>query len=256
MVKRERSERRWQWSFRAHALALMLATAVPLTGLALFSILRLGQAEADVREEAMMGTARAVSMSLDQQLRDSKRILEVLANSFPSDIGRLFDYYEHCRMVAGQYQGSILLADPAGNQLFNTARPLGSDLPAIGSQTDFDQAVETGEMRISGLLIGDDDRPQLDLYLPLRQDGAVRYVLVMRFPAQLISDLLAQQGFPESWVVAAIDRTGVIFARQRRSADVVGRMASPAVRDFQGTEDFLHIRNQIGRASCRERVST
>jgi signal transduction histidine kinase len=245
MVKRERRERRWQWSFRAHALALMLATAVPLTGLALFSILRLGQAEADVREAAMMGTARAVSMSLDQQLRDSKRILEVLANSFPSDIGRLFDYYEHCRIVARQYQGAILLADTAGNQLFNTAHALGRDLPPMGGQEDFRQAVETGEMRISGLLPGtvDDEQPQLDLYLPLRQDGKVRYVLVMGFPAQLISDLLAQQGFPETWIVAAVDHSGVIFARQKRPGDIIGRAASPEVRDFLGTETFLHIAN-------------
>ena len=245
MAKRERSEHRWQWSFRAHALALMFATAVPLTGLALFSILRLGQAEADVREAAMMGTARAVSMSLDQQLRDSKRILEVLASSFPRDVGRLSDYYEQCRMVARQYQGAILLADTAGNQLFNTAYPLGGDLPPIGRQEDFRQAVETGEMRISGLLPGtvDDEQPQLDLYLPLRRDGDVRYVLVMGFPAQLISDLLAQQGFPETWVVAAVDRSGVIFARQRRPGDIIGRAASPEVRDFLGTEAFLHIIN-------------
>ncbi|HUH86220.1 MAG TPA: ATP-binding protein [Stellaceae bacterium] len=245
MAKRERSGRRWQWSFRAHALALMLASAVPLSGLAVFSILRLGQAESDVREAAMMGTARAVSMSIDQQLRDSRRILELLANSFPSDIGRLFDYYEHCRMVARQYQGSILLADTAGKQLFNTAHPLGSDLPTIGAQEDFRQAVATGEMRISGLLPGteDDDQPELDLYLPLRQDGKVRYVLVMGFPAQLISDLLAQQGFPDTWIVAAVDRSGVIFARQRRPGDIVGRAASPEVRDFLGTEIFLHITN-------------
>jgi signal transduction histidine kinase len=245
MAKPQRHGPRWQWGFRAHALALMLAAALPLTGLAVFSMLRLGQAQADLNEAAMMGTARAVSMSIDQQLRDSTRILEVLASSIPADIGRLFDYYEHCRMVAGQYHGTILLADTTGHQLFNTAHALGSELPAIGDQDDFREAVRTGEMRISNLLTdaGDGDAPRLSLYTPLRQDGAVRYVLVMDFPAQLISDLLAQQGFPDDWVVAAVDRDGTIFARQKRPEAVVGRRASPEVRALEETEAFLRITN-------------
>jgi signal transduction histidine kinase len=241
----ERSRSRRQWSFRAHVLALVLASAVPLSGLAVFSILRLGQAEAEIGRAAMIGTARAVSMSIDQQLRDSERLLGVLAKSLPDDAGRLFDFYQHCRMVAGQYQGRILLADVAGHQLFNTAHPLGSELPGIGNLADFRVAVTSGAMRISDLTSDDedDDTPQLRLYLPLRRDGEVRYILVMSFPAEMISDLLGQQGFPESWVVAAVDREGTIFARQKAPEQVVGRAASPQVRAMDEAETFLHIEN-------------
>ncbi len=81
----DRAEGRWQLSFRAHVIALVVACVVPLAALGFYSMLRLAAGERAADEAQLVGTARVISATIDQQFREHLTTMRVLARRFPHD---------------------------------------------------------------------------------------------------------------------------------------------------------------------------
>jgi hypothetical protein len=116
----------WRSSFRAHLTVLVVAVILPLAGLSFYSMTRLGDAEREMNRGQIISTARAISSNIDQQLLSAERNLRALTSTLPKVGSNLDDFYAHCRAIAQENGGWILLADPDGRQIFNTKRPLGT----------------------------------------------------------------------------------------------------------------------------------
>jgi signal transduction histidine kinase len=204
---------RAQWSFRAHMLALVLACILPLTGLAVFIIDQLGEAQRELKQREIVSTARGASASIDQQLYNAEKLLSELAILYPAGGDGLRVFYDRCRAVASQYHGLILLADGSGNQMFNTAQPFGTPLARLAQVEDLRVAMATQERQVSDVFVDPaDPEPRVAVILPIPRDRAPM-VLMMAFSTELLHDLLKAQGLPQDRLVSAVDRGGTIIAR-------------------------------------------
>jgi signal transduction histidine kinase len=214
---------RWQWSFRAHMVALVIGCVLPLAGLAVVTIRQFGEAQREIYRSEVIGAARSASAAVDQQLYNTEKLLSELALLHLPDADGLPAFYERCLAVAEQYQGWILLTDPSGNQQFNTRRPFGAALPRLAQTQDFRIAVATRERRISDLSVGTVDRQsEVAVYVPIARDDRAPLVLAMAFPPEAIAQLLAAQGYPPEWAVFVIDRQGTMIARHGSDALLAG----------------------------------
>ena len=246
-----RAKEGWQPSFRAHVIALAIASMLPLAGLGVYSTLRLAAGERAADQSEIVGTARAVATTIEQTFRHHLRILRALATRLPREDADLADFYGNCAAHAAENDGWIFLADSSGRQILNTRRPLGAALPTVAPTRDFAEAVATGEPRISNLHAGMiEPQPQVAVYQPIIEDGRVTRVLGIVFATRALNALLRAQHLPEAWMVAAIDRDGTIVANPDDMAPVLGHQASPEIRALaaQRSEGFLHLTNRRGVA--------
>ena len=244
-----RAQGRWQLSFRAHVIALVVACVVPLAGLGFYSMLRLAAGERAADEAQLVGTARVISATIDQQFRQYMTIMRVLARRFPRDPARMSDFYDVCAVLGAENGGWILLADADGHQIFNTKLPLGTELPGTIGTTEFAEALATGEPRISGRFTSMiDPQPQFTIYQPIVVDG-VKRVLAMTFPTRMLNELLRAQHLPPEWAVSAIDGHGTIVAKPEDDAPLLGQQTSPEVLELLAEHSdggFLRANHRLG----------
>jgi hypothetical protein len=240
-----RADERWQHSFRAHVIALVIAGALPLAGLGFYSMRRLAAAERAADQAEIVGTTRAVASTIEQQFRYYFMNLRALAKRLPHDPSRMGDFYDDCAALAAESGGWILLADSGGEQVFNTKRSLGAKLPPVSGSREFAEAIATGQPGISNLLIATiDPQPQFTIYQPIVEEGGVSRVLARTFPARSLNTLLRAQHLPEAWMVAVIDRTGTIVARPDDTAPVRPRREAAQLGD--GLDAFLLRHDDVG----------
>jgi PAS domain S-box-containing protein len=229
---------RWRWSFRAHVVALVLASVLPLAGLAVYSMMQLSEGERIAGRSEIIGTAHAVSSIIDQRLDDNLKALRALARRFPGPSGSLENFYDDCAAYATESDGAILLADPTGRQIFNSKRPLGTSLPRVFGTPEFWEVVATAEPRIGNAFTSPvDGTSSVAVLAPVIRDGHAVAVLGITFPTRALSDLLAAQRLPADWTVAAVDRTGTIFARHNGTDRVIGMKASLEVMAMPPEQD-------------------
>jgi PAS domain S-box-containing protein len=252
----------WRSSFRAHLTVLVVAVILPLAGLSFYSMTRLGDAEREMNRGQIISTARAISSNIDQQLLSAERNLRALTSTLPKVGSNLDDFYAHCRAIAQENGGWILLADPDGRQIFNTKRPLGTPLPPLLGTPEMWETMASGKSRISNAFTATvDPQPQFSVYVPVIADGRVTHILAMTFPTRMLNELLAQQNLPEHWTGSVIDRSGTIFARHPRSEKTVGLRASPEILAMpeDQSEGFFRFVNVEGTpvyfASARSSLS-
>jgi PAS domain S-box-containing protein len=243
-----RSGRR-QFTVRSHLLGLALVSIVPLFAAAVFGILSVSDADREIDKAQMGSTSRAISAAIDLKLRTAQTALMTLATFVPPAGGDLSAVYAHARMVAGQLDSHIILADLAGNRLFDTRAPLGAALTPLLPQEHLRAAVTEQRMTISDLFYsGADLEPKYSICLPLFEGDGVDQLLVMSFPAWTLSDMLASQRVPARWFIAIADRQGIILARNADHERLVGTPAGALARRpiEPGTDAFMAVVNTSG----------
>jgi PAS domain S-box-containing protein len=245
MAERRQAGNAWQFSFRAHVIALVIAAALPLAGLGFYSIARLADAGRELDRDQILGTARAVSASVDQYLLSARRTLRALATTLP-ETGPLDDFYEECAALAREHGGTIMLADRSGQEIFTTRRPLGAPLPHVVGTRDFWQAIKDGVPRIGNLFLPSiDKQPSFSVLVPITRHDEVTQILVMSFPVEALGRLLSAQQLPADWTTGIVDGEGRIMTG---GSGVAGRSASPQVARLsaESNEGFFQLTNVHG----------
>jgi PAS domain S-box-containing protein len=218
------------WSFRAHVVALVFASVLPLAGLAVYSMIHQSEGERAADRNKILSTAGAISSLIDGRFDDKLKTLAALVKRFPGLSANLEDFYGDCAAHAAESGGYILLALSTGEQVFNSKRPLGTVLPRVAGTPEFWQVVATATPRIGNVFTSVvDGNPSFAVLVPIVEDGHTVAILGMIFPTEVLSKLLDDQHLPESWTLGATDRTGTIVARHNGTERVAGTKASPEV---------------------------
>jgi PAS domain S-box-containing protein len=227
---KSRQQRR-QWSFRSHVLTLVIACVLPMAGLSYYSMLQLGASQRNDQRSDIVGTARAISSTIDQRLGDAIGNLRALGSLLPRDDGALADFYADCLAIARESGGWVLLVDADGEQIFNTRRPLGATLPRVTRSPDFRDVVATGKPFISNLVTTlVDPEPAVAVLVPIAGEGKATRVLLMGFPTRSLGDMLVQQHLPQAWTLTIVDRKGAIIATQGGASPTGAPTVSPRTR--------------------------
>jgi diguanylate cyclase (GGDEF)-like protein len=172
--------------------------------------------------------------------------------------GDLAGFHGHAARAA--HPGRVLnyvVLDEQGQQLLNTLVPWGQPLPGTGTPPALIGLKEPAGVVLTDHFIGPvSGRPTVAMGLPVRNAQGQPLVLAMGLPTDALNTLLQRQPLPEGWLVALLDRQGVIVARSRDAAQFTGQAAVPALVEAarRGQDGRLHTVTKDGVAVSTSHV--
>ncbi|AXA89950.1 ATP-binding protein [Massilia sp. YMA4] len=217
---------------RNRLLLLILSILVPAFAIASVAVWYVYKEQRAADVAGMQEAARALALLADRELQTKEAVLRTLAASPAMQAGDLAAVYRHARALMPPADGTIVVHDLAGRQLFNTRQPYGSP-PAQGRSNlmTLRQAAGPHATVVSDLFhapVG--KRYDVALQIPVFVGDALRCYLSMGMTVERIAPLLGQQGVPANWVVSLLDRRGSVIARSRDASRYIGRQVSPGLR--------------------------
>lgn len=178
-----------------------------------------------------LATARAMAANVDAELYGVTSVLYALGTSpfLAADNFAAF-HAQATAVLKDQRFSNIALLDAELRQKLNTFRPYGTPLPTQGTPDSLKRVFSSGEPVVTDLFTGPVfKQPLVAVGVPIRRDGAVRYLLGAALTPERLSSILSQQQLPPDWIGAIFDSSGTIVARTHEAARFVGQRGNPEV---------------------------
>ncbi len=236
---------RLMWSVPAVALLLLVLATVGL--------FRTYALDRDRAAGLLLDQARALALQVDAEFQRTEVLLRAMTASsalrggdlaaWRDEVRQALDHEPHVGVELFDDSGTLLARWPAGASAGTSA----GDAPAA-SQLG---ALAPGRIVSTNLIAA-----------PVPGHGAIHFhgriatpqaaIVRLRVANAALADIVARHRFEGGRVAAILDRNDVVVARARRPEALVGRHATPAVRQAlaTGTEGFLFgLVNQDGVSS-------
>ena len=230
-------------TIRSRLVLLVMTCVIPASLMAVVLIFYNYQREQVRLVRDSIATTRAMVHAIDSELSSIALAAEVLSTFPHLQSGDIPAFYAHAHSVEHVLTGNnIVLSDITGQQLLNTLKPLGEQLPRHGNPEQLRKVFETGRTVVSDVYIGGVlQRPVISIDVPVIRDGKVTYDLSIGIRPEHFFKLLSDQRLPPGWIGAVLDSTGAIVARTHEMGRFIGKKASPALvqRMTEVAEDSL-----------------
>jgi signal transduction histidine kinase len=211
-------------TIRSLLAALVLGVAVPVMGLSIaVALVTAARHRSDITD-TLIGTARLVGATVDGQLVAAMRELAVLAASRALADRDLRGFHEQARtlLAIDTTLSAVVLVEPDGRQLVNTARPFGAALPSSAGRTVIDHVVRERRPAVSDLLVGRvSGDPVVVVAVPVPRGSDLPFVLLGVYTADTWHAILTAEANRSGMVLAVVDRENVFIARS--GSAVAGR---------------------------------
>jgi PAS domain S-box-containing protein len=181
-------------------------------------------------ESDALQTTRVLSQLVDSDLAKVQAVAQALAGARELALRDLGGFHRHASdLLQGLSIGSnIALSDANGQQLLNTLRPFGDPLPVSRNAELIRQLFASGKPFVSNLVVSKvTGSAIIAVYVPVFLDGKVAYAVGIGIAPQQLSQILLDQRLPPERIVAILDGSGVIVARNLATERFVGRKATP-----------------------------
>jgi PAS domain S-box-containing protein len=237
---------------RSHLFLLVAGATLPVVALSVALAVLLVRYERDTFQQAAMARTRALMTAIDAELRGSIATLEALAASLALEQDDLARFREEAVRVLASQPGwlNVTLADPSGNQLLNSRRPLDGVLPRVASPETLDRVVMTLRPAIGTVTPGPlSQRPGVPVRVPVVRKGEVKYVLTAVVDPASFNQILDAQKLPGNWTIGLVDAAKRFISRI--PALPPGEAASPTFMSAlnSGREGWFYGRTVEGRES-------
>src|SRR6185437_15613782 len=214
-------------------LAILVAgTILPLilfSGALVYQHYRQDQAAAFGR---VLQFTRGLKLVLEREMQGIVSGLTVLASSPSLQQGDFVGFRTIADAFLARFPGypSIIIADAAGQIVFDSNSPSGVTLPKRAERPERDKVFRTGQPAFSPMFIGAvTKRPIVTVTVPIFRDGKVIYDLSFDPPQEVFQRIIEQQQMNAEWTVSIFDQNGVNFARVPNPEQTVGKPASPTL---------------------------
>jgi len=251
----------------SYLLGVGLAALVPLivfAGLWLRS--EFDKSRRDI-ESVLSAHAGALVQWIDAEVRQEAVALQAVAALPSLDEASPSEFHAAAtRMATAVPQWAFLaLANPSGDQLLNTQRPLGSALPDLGAAATIRRAAETRQLAVQTL---DDATGQAGagrvvlLCIPVIRDDAARFVLVAGMKTEVLQQLVGRTAEPGIQTLVLGERDQVLLHAHGR--EIAGRGRGAGVHREAGRPDEAARRREVhgrvaalgsDRRTCARRVA-
>ena len=210
---------------RTYLALFALALTVPLLGLSIFALDRMARIEQTQLERWVMQAARDLAADVDRELERAVVTLETLATSAALQRGDFRAFHAQARLALRRTSAAIVLVDRSYQQLVDTLRDYGAELPRTADPQTAQRVIDSGRRQVSNLLRESiPGRPVFNVEIPVPDaDNEVRYVLIMSFPAAHLAAVLRSARLEPPWISGITDNNGIILARSERHDDFVGK---------------------------------
>ncbi len=216
-----------------HRLALLVIACIVPVWFASYCVLYYTyQARRAATEHLMLDTAHVLSMTVDKEFARVQAALQVLAATPEVASNNLSAFHELTKLVSKDFRGAdIILADGSGQQITNSYKEFGEQLPYRNNIDVVKCVYEERKICISNLYRGAvTKRPLISIDVPVIRDGNVIYDLSMTLQAEGLSDILLSGHLPASWLGFILDRKDIVAARTIDATKFVGQPARPELR--------------------------
>ena len=231
--------------FRNRLLILVVAILVPSFIGAALAVAYVYTEQQKDQERGIAETGRAFALLVDNEMRHQEGILRTLAASPALAQGDLGEFYDHARRAADSMHAVVALYDASGKLVLHTLRPPGqplvgrdpSNLPALMKRYGAERTLVSDIFYSAPL-----KRFDFTMQVPVREDGQLRYHLVLGLHVGILQRLLDRQKFPAVWIASVVDRNGRVAARSREPGTYVGTLLRDGTRkriaDLEGNLVF------------------
>ena len=256
-------------SLKRHLLALITIAVIPIVLVSVGLISHLVSVQRQSMSSALLEKARSVSLGIDRELAVAAAVIHTIADSPLVDAGDIAGIHDFARRAVQRRPGSrIALVDPRGEQIFNTAAPLGTALPNVllmppalsgpapgtgtgsGSSSGnvalpddsetrqaaleniaaWHEVLQTGREFYSNLFVGAlRSNLTLSYRAPVIRGGKIIYALAITFEPTELTALLSAAEPDTRRPMVLVDRRGIVIARNVSADHFVGGQASPTL---------------------------
>lgn len=232
-------------------LLLVLASVLPLLGFSLWHQYQQYRTDVAHTGQQTLDLARGLSAGIERELKRRVSELRVLAYSRALQAGDIDAFRTQAEIVVAEhFPGSnIVLLKEDGQQVMNTALPLGAPLPVRQDLETQREVFATGLPAVSDLYNSIAlKRPVISIEVPVRANGRVIYTLANQPPLDAFATVIANQRASENGIIAVFDRKGVNVARTRSPERFVGQKAGPELlaRMLADPEGITEARSREG----------
>lgn len=249
-------------TIRYQLACLVLAAVLPVWLVSGLLVYHAYTVKRDEVSRTMQETARALAMVVDRDLSSVQSALVALSTSPSFDTGDFYAVHLQVKELLLAFPGAdIIVADATGQQLVNSARPFGSQLPRRNNPETVRRIFQEGKPIISDLFLGAvSKRPLVSIDVPVVDKGKVVYDLAMTFPSDRLGAVLRQQALPANWYSVILDSKNVVVARSRNPEKFVGKRANVLHQKLshlkEGRAEYVNVEGQKAMVSfCRSAFS-
>ena len=214
---------------------LVLAASVPLALLTVSLLFRSWDDQIASAERRNVEIARAISISVEQEVEGALAALNVMATLDVFDAWQYSRFQDAALRLVGQRPGwlGLILVDPQGRVLVNTAYP--SAIGGTVMHSWWDAVIKTRRAAVSELFEDPASRQHFVVVaVPVMRNAALQFVLAAQISTNALGNLLARQSVPPNGVITLIDANKRILARTHAEPGLVGRPAGPDLVDAAG----------------------
>lgn len=212
--------------FRRSLVALGVAAMLPTVVFAAFSVFHLMRLERERVENATVARSQILMTLVDAQLQRHLAALNVLSSSIYFETNDWAEFYWRVQrlLAANPLWETIVLFDAQRRQeVFDLRRQFGERIPAASvHERNLQRVISAGTQIIGG--IESHERPIVWIYVPVRDQGKVTFVIAAGIKPRVFQDMLLSFATPGS-TAAIVDGNGNFVAR---TLDYVARVGTPA----------------------------
>jgi PAS domain S-box-containing protein len=204
----------------------VLATTVPLAGLAGHLILTAWQQQQALINRQNEERARAISGAIEQEVHNTVAQLRIISALEPIDAEDLTSFYDVARRLVAAREGagwlSIRLVGPDSQVLTDTGVPFGTRTSLVSD--DWVRSIRTTQQYAVSPAHRD---PETGAYfvsigVPVLRNNRLRFVLGVRILVSEFAKKLQQQQAPPDGVLALLDSDLTIMARTKAEDRYLG----------------------------------
>ena len=223
-------------SLQRRLFLLAAAAIVPLAALAGVGLYFVTQHQRAQAERAGIDITRALSTAIDAELQRSLAALEAISTATLLDASDFERYHPLAsRVVATRpHWSSVLVHDPQGNIVMDTARPLRAPIPGTVEPESLQRVIQTREPAVGPLARGVNLRHAFPVRVPVLREGKLLYVLTAVVRPDAIVEVVNRQRLPPDWVVSVFDSRLQRVARSRQHEQFVGQAPAPTLAELIG----------------------
>lgn len=218
---RSGAPRRRPRSIASYLLLLALVTLLPAFLYAAVVLARNNEAQREVVETLVYGTAGSIAQSVDRELSSMLTTLRVLV-TLPS-LGE-GDFRAFHSRAQGALEGSanyMIVLDQQFRQLLNTRVPYGEPLGMTSDPATASLALDNDAAVISNVFFGRTSGHWVfNVALPVELEDGRESVAVLTRNADNLAETLRSQQFPPGWKVALVDGADSVIAASDESLEL------------------------------------
>jgi signal transduction histidine kinase len=212
---------------RTRLLTLALSILVPAFLSCAVAIWFVYSAQQQAQEKSSMATVKTFALLVDRNFRLTKELLEKLAQSPDLRSGQIDSFARQAKWLVPGSDRVIVLTTMDGQQVLNTRAAPGVPLPRSNAALQQLRLRNPEASFVSGLFTGSVTKKRdIAVDVPVFVDGSVKYRLAMGLSVAEMQTLIAEQHFPQEWLVTIVDQYGTVVARSEKAEQYLGKRAS------------------------------